>query len=70
MFQIKRAGYNKEIIKLSRSQMRRLIELIIEQNNFNYVQSKINPDMVSELCRFCEDDDEIFEHLPNECPLL
>ena len=41
---------SKEILKLSRSQMRRLLELITGQNNFNYVQSKIFPGLVSELC--------------------
>ena len=48
--------------------MRRLIELISGQNNLNYVQSKIFPDTVSELCRFCEEEEETFEHLLNECP--
>ena len=32
---------SKEILKLSKSQMRRLLELITDQNNLNYVQSKI-----------------------------
>ena len=48
--------------------MRRLLELITGQNNLNYVQSKIFPGEVSELCRFCEEEDETFEHLLNECP--
>ena len=48
--------------------MRRLIELISGQNNHNYVQSKINPGIVSELCRFCEEEEETFELLLNECP--
>ena len=48
--------------------MRRLLELITGQNNLNYVQSKINPEFVSELCRFCEEEEETFEHLLNECP--
>ena len=34
---------SKEILSLSRSQMRRLIEIITGQNNLNYVQSKIYP---------------------------
>ena len=58
---------SKEILKLSRSQMRRLLELITGQNNLNYVQSKIYPGLVSELCRFCEEE-EMFAHLINECP--
>ena len=43
---------SKEILRLLRSQMPRLIVLISEQNNFNYVQSKIYPGQVSKLCRF------------------
>ena len=58
---------SKEILMLSRSQMRRLLELITGQNNLNYVQSKIDP-TISELCRFCEEEEETFEHLLNECP--
>ena len=38
------------------------------QNNLNYVQSKIHPGIISELCRFCEEEDETFAHLLNECP--
>ena len=48
--------------------MRRLLELITGQNNLNYVQSKIYPGEISELCRFCEEEDETYEHLLNECP--
>ena len=58
----------KDILKLSRSQIRRLLELITDQNNLNYVQSKIHPGTISELCRFCEEEDETFAHLLNECP--
>ena len=32
------------------------------------MQSKIHPGQISELCRFCEEEDETFEHLLNECP--
>ena len=59
---------SKELLNLSRSQMRRLLELITGQNNLNYVQSKIYPGEVSELCRFCEEEEETFEHLINEWP--
>ena len=48
--------------------MRRLLELIPGQNNLNYVQRKIYPGAISELCRFCEEEDETFAHLLNECP--
>ena len=34
----------------------------------NYFQSKIYPEDVSELCRFCEEEPETFDHLLNECP--
>ena len=37
-------------------------------NNLNYFQSKIYPEDVSELCRFCEEEPETFAHLLNECP--
>ena len=58
----------KEILKLSSSQMRRLVELITGQNNLNYVQSKINPGHISKLCRSCEEVEGTFTHLINECP--
>ena len=48
--------------------MCRLIELITGHSNLNYVQSKIDPANVPPLCRFCEEEDEIFAYLPNECP--
>ena len=59
---------SKEILKLSRSQMRRLIEVITGQNNLNYVQSKVNQGLTTELCRFCEEEEETFAHLLNDCP--
>ena len=57
-----------EVLKLGRCRLRRLIEVITGHNNLNYLQSKIYPNDVSELCRFCEEEDETFEHLLNECP--
>ena len=59
---------SKQILNLSRGQMRRLLELITGQSNLNYVQSKIYPEDVSPLCRFCEEEDETFAHLLNACP--
>ena len=50
-------GKSKEILQLARGQMRRLIEIISGHNNLNYLQSKIYPHDVSELCRFCEEED-------------
>ena len=32
----------------------------------HYLQSKICPEDVSELCRFCEEEPETFDHLLNE----
>ena len=51
-----------EVLKLGRCRLR-LIEIITGHNNLNYLQSKIYPNNVSELCRFCEKEDETFEHL-------
>ena len=47
--------------------MRRLLELITGKNNLNYVHSKINPGIVIKLYRFCEEKEEAFAHLLNEC---
>ena len=58
----------KETLHISGAQMRRLIELITGQNNLNYIQSKIFPGVIRELCRFCEEEDETFKHLLNEWP--
>ena len=58
---------SKEILRLSRSQIRRLLELITGQNNLNYVQNKIYPGQISELCMFCEEEAETFAHIINEC---
>ena len=58
-----------EILKLGRCRLRRLIEIITGHNNLNYLR-KIYPNDVSELCRFCEEeeDDETFKRLLNKCP--
>ena len=37
-------------------------------SNLSYVQSKIFPGVISELCRFCEEKEETFAHLLNEWP--
>ena len=39
-----------EVLKLGRCQLTRLIEVIMGHNNLNYLQSKIYPNDVSELC--------------------
>ena len=57
----------KNLLKHGRAYMRRLIECTTGHNNLNYLQSKIYPEDVSELCRFCEEEPETFDHLLNEC---
>ena len=59
---------SKTLLHLSRGQMRKIIEIISGQSNLNYVQHKIDPINVSPLCCFCEEEDETFAHLLNECP--
>ena len=44
------------------------VELITGQNNLNYVQSKMKE--ISPECRFCEEEDETFPHILNECPVF
>ena len=58
---------SKRILKLSRKQMTLWIEITTGQNNLNYIQNKINNN-ISPLCRFCEEEDETFPHILNECP--
>ena len=46
----------------------------IKINDHNFVfsshpqKSKLYPGVISELCRFCEEEEETFAHLLNECP--
>ena len=56
----------KKLLKHGRAYMRRLIECTTGHNYLNYLQSKIYPEDVSELCRFCEEEPETFDHLLNE----
>lgn len=59
-------GKAKEILKLSRKQSRRLIEIVTGQNDLHYINNKVmNTDT---LCRFCEEEEETFDHLVTECP--
>ena len=58
----------KKLLKHGRAYLHRLIECATGHNNLNYLQSKIYPEDVSELCRFCEEEPETFDHLLNECP--
>ena len=56
----------KQLMKESRTQTTIWIEIITGQNNLNYIQSKMKN--ISPNCRFCEEEDETFPHLLNECP--
>ena len=55
--------------KLSRSSLAILIQVITGQNNLNYLTNIIFPDL-TDLCRFCEEEQETFIHLINECPVF
>ena len=58
----------KEIMNLNRPDMKLWVEIVTGQNNLNYVQSKIYE--ISSQCRFCEEEDETFYHILNECPVF
>ena len=55
--------------QLSRSNLSILIQIVTGQNSLNYLTSKIVP-MHTDQCRFCEEDEETFIHLLNECPVF
>ena len=59
-------GKSKELLYCSRIQLRRLIEIVTGLNNLNYIQNKDTGQDL--LCRFCEEDEETFDHLFLECP--
>ena len=60
---------HKLVNKLSRSELSLLIQIITGQNSLNYTTSKILPGHTDQ-CRFCEEDEETFIHLLNECPVF
>ena len=56
----------KKVQKLNRGQITTLIELLTGQNNLKYMN---NISQGSEdLCRFCEEKEETFDHIINDCP--
>ena len=57
----------KKILKLNRGQLKKLIELVTGQNNLNYMNNKVVYGS-EDLCRFCEEEEETFDHKINECP--
>ena len=60
---------HKKVSKLSRSALSTLIKIVTGQNNLNYLTHKIFPTHTDQ-CRFCEEEDETFIHLINECPVF
>ena len=54
---------------MSRSNLSLLIQVVTGQNNLNYLTHKINPNY-TDLCRFCEEEEETFIHIVNECPVF
>ena len=58
-----------ETSKLSRSALATLVKIVTGQNSLNYLTNIIFPE-ISGLCRFCEEEDETYMHLVNECPVF
>ena len=56
----------KSILKLKGTEIKTLIEIITGQNNLNYMNNKVYGS--DDLCRFCEEENETYDHLINECP--
>ena len=54
------------MLKLNRGQLKTLTELITGQNNLNYMKNKVYGS--EDLCRFCEEEKETFDHIINDCP--
>ena len=59
----------KVVSRLSRKDMTLYIHAITGHNNLNYMNSIIIPGYTP-LCRFCEEEDESFQHLYEECPVF
>ena len=47
----------------------RLIKVVTGQNNLSYQTNIIFPNL-TEICRFCEEEEETFIHILNECPVF
>ena len=65
-YQTPHKGKAKALLRLSRKQSRRLIEVVTGQNNLHYIYNKVHKTEL--LCRFCEEEEETFDHLVKECP--
>ena len=48
-------------LKLKRTEIKTLIEIITGQNNLNYMNNKVYGS--DDLCRFCKEEDETFDRL-------
>ena len=59
----------KQICKLNRLQMGRMVRILTGHNQLNYYQSKINS-TISPLCRLCLYENETFDHFLLFCPVL
>ena len=59
----------KVVGRLSRKDMTLFIHTITGHNNLNYMNSIIIP-QYTPFCRFCEEDDESFQHLYEDCPVF
>lgn len=55
--------------RLARSSLAILVQVITGQNNLNYLTNIIFPQLTDQ-CRFCEEEQETFIHLLNECPVF
>ena len=51
---------------MNRKKSRRIIEIVTGQNDLHYIQNKVNK--TEYQCRFCEDEEETFDHLIQDCP--
>ena len=66
---LKKYRMTKVVARLSRTDMTLFIHAITGHNNLNYMNSIIIPDYIP-LCRFCEEEDESFQHLYEDCPVF
>ena len=57
------------VARLGRRDLTMFMHAITGHNNLNYMNSIIIPGYTS-LCRFCEEEDESFQHIYEECPIF
>ena len=57
----------KYVYKLARCKLARFVRIISGHNSLFYFCSKVDPD-INPVCRFCQEEDETFFHLVNNCP--